>query len=84
MSEEYNVRPIPLSERLPQPEDCLEIKTSAHIMHFCWLCYPMMHYGEERLIWDWKMTPMANERGWERWTHWLPASTKYLPARVEG
>lgn len=83
MSEEYSVRPIPVSERKPGPEDCLEIKTTQHVLHYCWLCRPVLHYGEERLIWDWKLIPMDNERGWERWTYWLPASTKYLPARVE-
>jgi hypothetical protein len=77
-------QPIPLSERKPEDGDCMEIKSSTYTMHYCWLGYSILHAGIERLIWDWKAIPFATDRGWERFTHWLPASTRFLPARVEG
>lgn len=63
--------PIPLSERKPGPDDFKNGQT--------W-------YGQEQPFgdqdtWDWcYTTPVHGE--WSSFTHWLPASTKYLPARM--
>jgi hypothetical protein len=98
MGEEYKVRPvtddevaelveppqpIPLSERKPVPEDCFEIKNQSCTMHYCWLCRAELHAGVERAIWQWHSVPMTNDLGWNKWTHWLPASVDHLPARVQ-
>ena len=79
-----STQPIHLSDRKPKPEDCLEIKNSDHVMYYCWFACLILHANVERLIWDWKPLPYASERGWEQWTYWLPASTSFLPTKVEG
>lgn len=64
---------IPLSERKPGPDDFKNGQA--------W-------YGQEQPFgdqdtWDWcYTTPLHGEMS--SFTHWLPASTKYLPARVVG
>jgi hypothetical protein len=65
--------PIPLSERKPGPDDFKNGQA--------W-------YGQEQPFgdqdtWDWCYTTPGYGEG-SSFTHWLPASTKYLPARVEG
>ena len=78
------IRPILLSERRPGPKDCLEIKRYDGITHHCWLGYSTRVNGEELLSWGWKWIPVDNGCWWHGWDYWLPASTKYLPARMEG
>lgn len=66
------VDPIPLSERKPGPDDFKNGQA--------W-------YGQEQPFgdqdtWDWcYTTPLHGEMS--SFTHWLPASAKYLPARVD-
>ena len=65
--------PIPLSERLPGPDDLRNGKA--------W-------YGQEQPFgdqdtWDWcYTTPSYGEES--SFTHWLPASVSHLPTRAEG
>jgi hypothetical protein len=60
------LRPIPLSERLPGPEDCL-FNTGATIGS-CWIFNPIE--GAGGIAW-WSFEPLEwNESG----THWLPAN----------
>ena len=66
------VDPIPLSERLPGPDDLRNGKA--------W-------YGQEQQFgdqdtWDWcYTTPSYGEES--SFTHWLPASVSHLPTRAE-
>lgn len=71
--------PVSVAERLPEPEDCLEIKSQLWTMRYCWLGKLMLHAEINRFAWQWRGIPMGNERGWEQWTHWLPASALVLP-----
>lgn len=82
--EQMTIRPIPLSERKPGPDDCLEIKNQSWTMHYCWLGYSILHAGIERCVWNWRAIPMGAKGGWEEYTHWLPVSVRYLPTRMEG
>ena len=60
------LRPIPLSERLPGPEDCL-FNPGATIGS-CWIFNPIE--GAGGIAW-WSFEPLEwNESG----THWLPAN----------
>lgn len=73
-------QPVPVSERLPGPEDCLEIHSqTAGTLRYCWLGMVLTHAGVERLVWDWRLILPEDDRGWERWSYWLPANTRYLP-----
>ena len=60
------LRPIPVSERLPGPEDCL-FNPGATI-GFCWIFNPIEVEGG--ICW-WSFEPLEwSENG----THWLPAN----------
>lgn len=61
------VKPIPLSERRPGPNE----REYDGIDYCCWWAKQQ----DDRWLWKWGL--------WSGETHWLPASTKYLPARVE-
>lgn len=61
-------RPIPLNERKPGPND----REYDGIDYSCW----WGKQQDDRWMWKWGL--------WSGETHWLPASTKYLPARVDG
>ena len=72
-------QPIPVTERLPGPEDCMVISWSE-------IRSPHVWAGKRRLIngpteiWDWTFAsiPCLEESG--EFTHWLPASASVLPA----
>jgi hypothetical protein len=79
------VEPIPVSERLPEDADCLVIPphgTSTFPLSYCWQAREIMHCGQARLIWDWKLVPHTTERDWP-FSYWLPASTRFLPTTVD-
>ena len=65
------IDPIPLSERMPGPDDMdgglVWAGSNA----------PGLPY------WEWCIDDVCTPCS-TGYTHWLPASTKYLPARVEG
>lgn len=63
--------PIPLSEREPEPEDLL----------FCGPC-SLAWFGHEIPggYWSWELTDVCFSH---EHTHWLPASVRFLPARVQ-
>jgi hypothetical protein len=64
-------QPIPLTERLPGPEDC-----NGPSGPYCWYGSVGINMG----TWEWVIEdPMDDPVGY---THWLPASVDYLPARV--
>jgi hypothetical protein len=76
---------IPLSERLPEDADCLVIPplgASTFPLRYCWQAREIMHCGQARLIWDWKLVPHTTEQHWP-FTYWLPASTRFLPTEVD-
>jgi hypothetical protein len=78
-------KPIPLSERLPEDADCLVIPplgASTFPLRYCWQAREIMHCGQARLIWDWKLVPHTTEQHWP-FTYWLPASTRFLPTEVD-
>ena len=78
-------KPIPESERLPEDADCLVIPplgTITSSLRFCWMGREIMHFGQARLIWDWKLVPHTTEQHWP-FTYWLPASTQFLPTTVD-
>jgi hypothetical protein len=86
--------PIPLSERKPRPEDgyCLSGHPDSSI--WVWVgCIDRIRLkakretewkGEEVIgVWHWELRNV--DKGLQsHYTHWLPASTRFLPARVEG
>ena len=65
-----SIRPIPLIERMPEPKDMDG--------GLAWAGFkaPGLPY------WEWTVDDLYN-RCSTGYTHWLPASTKYLPARIE-
>jgi hypothetical protein len=83
--------PIPLSERKPYAEDCHYIPNStAKDGAYIWAGSIIHAVGLDG-FWSWDLvsrdymiTHSASGRGATLYTHWLPSSTKYLPARVEG
>jgi hypothetical protein len=66
------VKPIPLSERKPGPED---LKNGQ-----AWYGQPQP-FGDQD-TWDWCYTKPVHGEG-SSFTHWLPAYIDYLPARVQ-
>jgi hypothetical protein len=79
------LEPIPVSERLPEDVDCLVIPplgASTFPLRYCWQAREIIHCGQARLIWDWKLVPHATEQHWPS-TYWLPASTRFLPTAVD-
>jgi hypothetical protein len=79
------VEPIPVSERLPEDDDCLVIPplgASTFPLRYCWQAREIMHCGQARLIWDWKLVPHTTEEQWP-FTYWLPATTRFLPTTVD-
>lgn len=70
--ESLAVQPILLSERKPEAQDLLNRGPCSVV----WL-------GRETPggYWSWELTDVCFAPDY---THWLPASTRYLPARVEG
>ena len=79
------VEPIPVSERLPEDADCLVIPplgASTFSRRYCWQAREIMHCGQARLIWDWKLVPLTTDKHWP-FTYWLPASTRFLPTTVD-
>jgi len=78
-------KPVPVSERLPGDADCLVIPThgaSTFSLRYCWMGREIMHCGQARLLWDWKLVPHTTEEHWP-FTYWLPASTRFLPTTVD-
>ncbi len=76
---------IPVSERLPDDADCLVIPphgTSTFSLRYCWMGREIMHCGQARLLWDWKLVPHTTEEHWP-FTYWLPATTQFLPTTVD-
>jgi hypothetical protein len=63
--------PVPLAERRPGPED----RDGELVWAGCRA--PGLPYWE----WCLDVADLLDEGGY---THWLPASTRFLPARVEG
>ena len=59
-------RPIPLSERQPEPSDLGGIDG-----YHCW----WGHWQGDHWLWTWDYEPVRDE------THWLPATAQVLPAR---
>jgi hypothetical protein len=79
------VKPIPVSERLPEDADCLVIPplgTNTSPLRYCWMGREIMHCGQARLLWDWKLVPHTTQEHWP-FTYWLPASTQFLPTTVD-
>jgi hypothetical protein len=74
------VKPIPLSERLPEDADCLVSKYGSR---YCWLGVEVMHGGRARLTWNWKLFPLTIEQRDYLLYYWLPASTRFLPTTVD-
>ena len=70
--EQLAPQPIPLSERQPEQGDVLDSGPCSLV----WL-------GQEIPpgYWHWEFTHAGFQADY---THWLPASTRFLPARVEG
>jgi hypothetical protein len=78
-------KPIPVSERLPEDDDCLVIPplgASTFPLRCCWQAREIIHCGQARLIWDWKLVPHTTDKHWP-FTYWLPASTRFLPTAVD-
>ena len=78
-------KPIPVSERLPEDADCLVIPplgASTFPLRYCWQAREIIHCGQARLIWDWKLVPHTTDKHWP-FTCWLPASTRFLPTAVD-
>jgi hypothetical protein len=78
------VKPIPVSERLPEDADCLVIPPldKSTYCRFCWRAREIMHCGQARLIWDWGLVPLTTAENWP-FIYWLPASTQFLPTTVD-
>jgi hypothetical protein len=79
-------KPIPVCERLPEDADCLVIPplgASTFPLRYCWQAREIIHCGQARLIWDWKLVPLTTAENWP-FTYWLPASTQFLPTTVDG
>jgi hypothetical protein len=74
------VKPIPLSERLPEDADCLVSKYGSR---YCWLGVEVMHGGRALLVWNWKLFPLTIEQQDCLLYYWLPASTRFLPTTVD-
>jgi len=78
-------KPIPVSERLPEDGDCVVITaydgTSAIDEHYCYLAKIFRHCGQVQLLWDLKPTYCLKMD--LPFTHWLPASTQFLPTTVD-
>jgi hypothetical protein len=76
-------QPIPFSERRPESKDGIILPQDE-------LGLPLIWAGKTRLIggptdiWDWTFLPIPHPSDFCEHTHWLPASTRFLPARVEG
>ena len=64
--ERQSLRPIPVSERLPGPEDC-------NAQGRCWFGT----YASDVLEANWVFRKLAHQRHWD--THWLPANALPLP-----
>ena len=77
-------KPIPVSERLPEDDDCLVITaydgTSSWDEHYCYLAKEFRHCGQVLLIWALKPTSALKLD--LPFTYWLPASTRFLPTAV--
>jgi hypothetical protein len=79
------IEPVAVSERLPEDADCLVIPplgASTFPLRYCWQAREIMHCGQARLIWDWKLVPHTTDQDWP-FTYWLPASTRFLPTTVD-
>jgi hypothetical protein len=79
-------KPIPMSERLPEDEDCMVVLHSSGTILFplkyCWQAKEIMHCGQALLIWNWKPVSVSKNRCWP-FTYWLPAATRFLPTTVD-
>jgi len=78
-------KPIPVSERLPEDDDCLVIPplgASTFPLRYCWQAGVIMHCGQARLIWDWRLVPHTTDMHW-LFIYWLPATTRFLPTAVD-
>jgi hypothetical protein len=77
-------KPIPVRERLPEDRDCLVIPPleKSTYRRYCWQAREIIHCGQSRLIWDWKLVPLTTAENWP-FTYWLPASTQFLPTTVD-
>jgi len=70
------VEPVPVSERLPGPEDC-GISAGGYFRSSCWCWHPPSSLGG---IGWWSIEPLE----WcEGATHWLPAHALPLPPLPE-
>jgi hypothetical protein len=63
-----NIKPVPVAERLPGPEDC-------NARGWCWYWHP----GEE----CWEMVPVVTGT-LDEWTHWLPHHALPVPGAEAG
>ena len=61
--EQRHPTPVPVAERLPEPEDC-------DARGWCWYWQP----GEE----CWEMVPVVTGT-WDVWSHWLPHCALPIP-----
>lgn len=76
------ITPIPISERLPGPEDCAPWPDEPEANHWCWLA-KVADGG-----WEWSQVSALGIPAWrlERvlagggWTHWLPHWALSVPA----
>jgi hypothetical protein len=79
------VKPIPLSERLPEDADCLVITAydgaSSYDEHYCYLAKEFKHCGQVLLIWELKPTSALKLD--LPFMYWRPASTRFLPTTVD-
>ena len=75
--------PISLSDRLPTDQDCSIVECSSWKMRRCWLGKPLFHAGNMLWIWEWAIAPETLKMAPWPHTHWLPADTQTLPARVK-
>lgn len=69
------VQPIPFSDRKPGPEDCDD--RGEGMPGRCWCWNPSTYTDDDGPSWE-----FYEPQSWH--THWLPANTRFLPARVEG
>jgi hypothetical protein len=77
-------KPIPLSERLPEDNDCLVTTTydgnGSLDEHHCYLAKEFKHCGQVLLIWELKPTSALKLD--LPFVYWLPATTRFLPTAV--
>lgn len=90
LAEDLQPDPIALSERLPEPEDCRCITPSTERDGAYIWAGSVIHSTCLRSFWNWDLvnreymiTNSVSGHGPPLYTHWLPASVRYLPARVE-